>query len=53
MDFEAFYQFFRSLWVLWLMLIFISIFAWAFWPKNKERLEAYGRIPLDDDKGEF
>jgi len=36
-------------WVLWMMLLFLGICAWALWPRNKERLESFGRIPLDDD----
>ena len=46
---DQFFEFVRSLWVVWLMAIFIGIVAWAFWPSNKKRLEAHGRIPLDDD----
>ena len=49
MELEAIYGFFRSLWVVWLMALFIGIVAWAFWPKRKQQLEAHGRIPLDDD----
>ena len=49
MTLDSFYELVRSLWVVWLMAIFVVIVAWAFWPRNKERLEAHGRIPLDDD----
>jgi cytochrome c oxidase cbb3-type subunit IV len=41
----------RSLVTIWVMLIFLGIVAWAFWPKRKRTLEAHGRIPLDDDVG--
>lgn len=37
----------RSLWVVWLMGIFLGIVAWAFWPRNRSRFEAHGRLPLD------
>lgn len=40
----------RSLWGLWLMVLFLGIVAWAFWPKNKDRLERHGAIPLRDDE---
>ena len=50
MTLDSVYDFFRSLWVVWLMAIFLAIVAWAFWPKRKQELEAHGRIPLDDDK---
>ncbi len=39
----------RSLWVVWMMLLFLGIVAWAFWPGRKSKLNAYGRIPLDDE----
>ncbi len=49
MNFAEIFEVLRSLWVVWLMLIFLGIVAWAFWPRNKQRLEAHGRIPLEDD----
>jgi len=39
----------KSLWVVWLMGVFAAIAVWAYWPRNKQRFEAHGRIPLDDD----
>ena len=47
--------FLRSFWVLWLMLLFLGIIAYAYWPKRKKKMESYGAIPLrddDDDKSE-
>ncbi|MCU0987779.1 MAG: cbb3-type cytochrome c oxidase subunit 3 [Acetobacteraceae bacterium] len=44
------YPLLRQLWVLWFTLLFAGIVAWAFWPGNKARFEARGRIPLDDDR---
>ena len=52
MTFEMIYQTATDYWVVWLMAIFLAIVVWAFWPKNKERFEAYGRIPLEDEKDE-
>ncbi|MGD9512366.1 MAG: cbb3-type cytochrome oxidase subunit 3 [Geminicoccaceae bacterium] len=42
----------RSLWVVWLMLIFLGIVFWAYRPKNKRRFESDGMIPFreDDDR---
>ena len=40
----------RSLWLLWLMLLFIGIVAWAFWPGRRRRMESHGRIPREDDQ---
>ena len=37
----------QSLWVLWLVLLFLGICAWAFWPGNRRRFEAQARLPLD------
>ncbi|NIP14927.1 MAG: CcoQ/FixQ family Cbb3-type cytochrome c oxidase assembly chaperone [Pseudomonadales bacterium] len=43
--------FLRSFWVLWLMLLFLGIVAWAYWPKRKKKLERHAEIPLRDDVG--
>lgn len=40
----------KSLWVVWLMLVFLGIVFWAFRPKNKRRFESYGEIPLREDE---
>ena len=50
MSWDSIYGAIRSLWVLWLMLIFIGIVVWAFWPGRKKKLERAARIPLEDDK---
>lgn len=39
----------RSLWGLWLMLVFLSIVAWAFWPGNSRKFEGHGQIPFKDE----
>ena len=44
------YEILRQFWVVWLMVIFIGIVAWAFWPRNKDRLESHADIPLRDDE---
>jgi cytochrome c oxidase cbb3-type subunit IV len=49
MTLETISEFFRSLWGGWLMVLFLGIVFYAFRPKNKDRLEAYGEIPLRDD----
>jgi cytochrome c oxidase cbb3-type subunit 4 len=46
---EDFYDFMRSLWVVWLMILFAGIVAWVVWPSNKKRLEKYGEIPFKDE----
>jgi cytochrome c oxidase cbb3-type subunit 4 len=40
----------KSLWVVWLMGVFLAIAVWAYWPRNRARFEAHARIPLDDER---
>jgi cytochrome c oxidase cbb3-type subunit 4 len=42
----------RPIWGLWLMIFFLGIVFYAFRPKNKQRLEEHGSIPLKDDNEE-
>ncbi len=49
MSLENISEFLRSLWGVWLMVLFLGIVFYAFRPRNKDRLEAYGSIPLRDD----
>ncbi|MDX1423153.1 MAG: cbb3-type cytochrome c oxidase subunit 3 [Kiloniellales bacterium] len=46
---DAFYESLRSLWVVWLIALFVGIVAWVYWPKRKREMEEHGRIPLKDD----
>lgn len=38
----------NAVWGLWLMLIFIGIVAWVFWPGRKKQMEEHARIPFED-----
>ena len=49
MDIAVFAEHLRSLWAVWLMVLFVAIIGWAFWPRNKDRLNSYADIPLRDD----
>ncbi|MBF0166695.1 MAG: cbb3-type cytochrome c oxidase subunit 3 [Alphaproteobacteria bacterium] len=49
MSLQEIYQLARPLWTVWIFLVFLGIVAWAFWPKNKAKLEEHGSIPLNDD----
>ncbi|MGF1626359.1 MAG: cbb3-type cytochrome c oxidase subunit 3 [Alphaproteobacteria bacterium] len=49
---DAIYEFFRSLWVVWLGLIFLAIIAWALWPGNRKKFDHAANIPLKDDEPE-
>ncbi len=44
------YAFVKSLWLVWCVLLFAGIVGWVYWPGRKSRLEAHGRIPLEDDR---
>jgi cytochrome c oxidase cbb3-type subunit 4 len=39
----------RTLWPVWLILVFAVIALWAFWPANRKRFDEDARIPLNDD----
>ncbi|MGQ0678032.1 MAG: cbb3-type cytochrome c oxidase subunit 3 [Rhodospirillales bacterium] len=39
----------RSLWTVWMTLIFAAIALWAFWPGNRARFDAAAQIPLRSD----
>ena len=43
------YEWITSFWLVWLILLFVGIVAWVFWPKHKQRLERHREIPLRDD----
>ncbi len=47
---ENAYEWIRSLWVVWLLLLFLGIVAYALWPSNKAKFEHAARIPLEDDE---
>ncbi|OIQ97113.1 Cbb3-type cytochrome oxidase component FixQ [mine drainage metagenome] len=42
----------RSLWTVWVVLFFTAIVLWAYWPKNKSKVESHADIPLRDDGSE-
>ena len=50
MDILTLTEFARSLWVLWLMGLFVGIAFWAYRPKNKKRFEDDAMIIFKDDK---
>ena len=50
MDWMAIAEAARSLWVVWLMAIFLAIVFWAYRPKNKKRFEDDAKIIFKDHK---
>ncbi len=47
---ETVYPAIRSLWVVWLVVIFLGIVAWVFWPSRRNKLQDQANIPLRDDQ---
>lgn len=43
-----FYAVLKQLWLLWFMLLFTGIVAWAWWPSRRRTFEDHARIPLRD-----
>ena len=41
----------RSLWLIWLILLFALVVWWAYRPKNKKRFEEDAQIPFRDEGG--
>jgi cytochrome c oxidase cbb3-type subunit 4 len=44
-----FYAFAKSLWVLWLLVLFLGIVVWTFRPSRRKQHGEHARIPLQDD----
>ena len=42
----------RSAWSVWMMIFFVGILGWAYWPRNKAKIESHAMIPLKDDENE-
>jgi cytochrome c oxidase cbb3-type subunit IV len=52
MDFDDIYRLLRSLWLVWLLVVFVGIIAWVMWPRRKKELEEQAMIPFKDDDSE-
>lgn len=46
---DDFLSFMKSLWVVWMLLLFAGIVVWVLLPRNRKRFRDAARIPLDDD----
>ncbi len=51
MDLTELYAAARSMWVVWLMILFVGIIWWVYRPKNRRRFEDAATIPLREDDG--
>ena len=38
----------QAWWSVVLLVVFLAIIGWVFWPRHKKRLENHGTIPLRD-----
>lgn len=43
------YVWLRSLWLLWLLLLFVGVAVWIYWPKRRAAMERHAQIPLRDE----
>jgi len=50
MDVTQFYEQVAPILMVVVVLVFIGIAAWAYWPKHRARFERDGWIPLRDDE---
>ena len=50
MTFAELYPIIKQLWVVWLVLLFLGITAWAYWPSRKAQLDRYAQIPFNEDQ---
>lgn len=50
MDMTSIIEVARSLWVVWLMGVFLGIAFWAFRPKNKKRFEDDANIIFKNEQ---
>jgi cytochrome c oxidase cbb3-type subunit 4 len=41
----------RSLWVVWLVILFAVVVWWAYRPKNRKKFEDAAKIPFREDNG--
>jgi cytochrome c oxidase cbb3-type subunit 4 len=39
----------RSLWTVWMMVMFLGVVVYALWPGNQRRFDEAASIPLRDD----
>lgn len=49
MAYEDVARFMGSVGLIYMMVLFAIVLAYALWPRNRARFERAARIPLDDD----
>ncbi len=49
MDKQEMMSLIGSVQMVWLVVFFAGLIAWAFWPTRREEMDRNSRIPLRDD----
>jgi len=49
MHYEQIAQFASTYGLIYFIILFAGVLAYAFWPKNKEKFEEAARRPLEED----
>jgi len=49
MEYEQVAHFAATYGLIYLIVLFAGVLAYAFWPKNKEKFEEAARRPLEED----
>lgn len=49
MEYETAAAFARTWGLVFLVVLFIGVLAYALWPRNRERFRKAARIPLEDE----
>jgi cytochrome c oxidase cbb3-type subunit 4 len=47
--YRAFAEFAQTWGLVYFVLIFLGVVAYAFWPSNKKKFDDAARLPLDED----
>jgi len=50
MSFQEVSQFAQTYGLVYLMVLFLIVVAYALWPKNKDKFDRAAHIPLEEDK---
>jgi cytochrome c oxidase cbb3-type subunit 4 len=50
MDYETVSVFARTWGVVYLILLFVGVCVYAFWPRNKDMFDRAAQTPLDKDE---
>lgn len=50
MTYDAVVQFSQTTTLIFFILLFLAVVAYAFWPSNKAKFERAARVPLEKDQ---